>query len=100
MSQLKKHVTVKKAIEYVSKHPQWSQEPAGECPIWEHVTRQLFEHANNPDTRVVGSIGRATRAQKIILNRHTGTRRAGTHPAQKVDKKIHMRDLTGGSNDE
>lgn len=97
MAQLVKHKTIKQALEYVSNNPAWSSSNKMDCPAWEHVGRQLFEHANNPDSRVVGSIGRATRAQKIIMDRLTGTRRAGSHPAVRNENKLKFKDLTGGA---
>ena len=88
--------SVKEALEYVPKHPDWSGGTRVDSPVWESVARTLFELANNPDTRVVGSVNKAVRAQKVIMNRTTGTRRAGTHPAQRANHKLSMVDLTGG----
>ena len=91
-----KHKKIKQALEYVAAND-WSTESRIDAPVWEHVARALYEHANNPDQRVVGSIGRATRAQKIILERTAGTRRAGTHPAQRSKSTIKFKDMTGGA---
>lgn len=93
---LVKHKTVREALQYVAKNPEWSAESRVESPVWENVARVLFDLANNPDTRIVGAVNKAVRAQKIILDRTTGTRRAGTHPAQKTQKTISFTDLTGG----
>jgi len=89
-----KHKSVKQALEYVAAHPEYPDIAPLDMPIWELVSRNLFEIANNPDARVQGSMARATRAQKIILNRMTGTRRAGTKPAVRDEIKIIFNDLT------
>ena len=88
--------SIKEALDFVPKNPDWSGGTRVDSPVWESVARSLFDIANNPDTRVVGSVNKAIRAQKIILNRTTGTRRAGTHPAQRANVRLHMIDLTGG----
>jgi len=89
-----KHKTIKQALDYVGENPTWPTTPPLDMPVWEIVARNLFDIANTPDVRVVGSMARATRAQKIIMNRTTGTRRAGTHPAQRASKQIEFKDLT------
>lgn len=96
---LDRHKTVRQALQYVERHPEWPSEQVQQrldMPIWEMVARNLFDIANKPDTTVVGSMAKATKAQKIILDRLTGTRRAGTHPAVRNDKQIKIRDLTTG----
>ena len=97
---LAKHKSIRAALDYAAEHPDWSGGTRVDSPVWENVARLLFDHANNPDTRVVGAVGRAVRAQKIILDRTTGTRRAGTHPAQRSQLQLHMPDLTGGVDNE
>lgn len=92
---LSRHKTVRQALQYVEDNPEWPAQRL-DMPVWEFVARNLFEIANNPDTRVVGSLGRATRAQRIILDRLTGTRRIGTHPAVRSNKQILFTDLTAG----
>jgi len=96
----KKWRGIKDALEFVPKHPEWSGGSRVESPVWESIARQLFDYANNPDSRVVGSVNKSVRAQKIILDRTTGTRRAGTHPAQRANVKLNMVDLTGGGENE
>ena len=93
---LVKHKTVREALRYVEDNPEWPDKPTNEMPVWELIARALYEHANNPDASVVGSMARATRAQRIILYRTTGTRRTGTHPAQAGDRRIEFADLTAG----
>ena len=58
--------------------------------------RNLFQISNHPDTRIIGSINKSTKAQAIILNRTTGTRRAGTHPAVRNASQVNLKDLTAG----
>ena len=92
---LDRHKTIRQALEYVDRNPEWPPDNERlDMPIWEMVARNLFEHANTPNVQVIGSVGRAIRAQRIILDRLTGTRRVGTHPAVKSDKKIEFVDLT------
>jgi hypothetical protein len=94
---LAKHKTIKQALEYVDRNPEWPSDQVRqrlEMPVWELVARNLFDIANNPDSTVIGSVAKATRAQKIILDRLTGTRRAGTGPAVANAKKVVMADLT------
>ena len=93
---LDKHKTIREALQYVDRHPEWPAGARTDMKVWEFVARNLFDIANNPDTRVVGSVNKATRAQKIILDRLTGTRRAGTHPAVRQENKIDFVDLTIG----
>lgn len=97
MSPAKAVKSVRDALKYVADNPQWPAIPPLDMPVWEIVARNLYDIANSPDTRVVGSMAKATRAQKIILNRSTGTRRAGTHPAQRVNQGITFTDLTKGA---
>ena len=87
-----KHKTVKQALEHVVKHPE--QELTLDVPVYVHVASALFDIANKPDPKVRGAMARATRAQKIILDRMVGLRRAGTHPAVAKDDQIEFLDLT------
>jgi len=86
--------TIRQALQYVDDYPEWPDTARLDMPVWEFVARNLFEIANNPDTRVVGSLNKATRAQKIILDRLTGTRRSGTHPAVRNENALVFTDLT------
>jgi hypothetical protein len=91
-----KNKTVKEALEHVAKNPPEGFEPTVDKPAWELVCQVLFIHANGADPRIRGSVGRATRAQKLIFNRLTGRRRPGTHPAQVQAEEIDFVDLTVG----
>jgi len=86
--------TIRQALQYVDDNPDWPDTPRLDMPVWEMVARNLFDIANNPDTRVVGSMAKSTRAQRIILDRLTGTRRVGTHPAVRNSKQLNFVDLT------
>jgi hypothetical protein len=60
------------------------------------VCRNLFEIANRPDAGQRGSMSRANKARKMILDRLVGKRRAGSHPATRNEVPIEFVDLTGG----
>lgn len=88
-----KHRTVKEALEFVSKHPEPDRAPI-EMPVWELISRQIFEAAN-----VVGgsrvTMKRTATAQKLIFDRLAGKRKPGTHPAAaKTKRELKVRDLT------
>jgi hypothetical protein len=94
---LDRHKTVRQALQYVDRHPEWPDEnliARIDMPIWELVARNLFDKANHPDITKRGSLAEATRAQKIILNRLSGTRRMGTNPAVRKQNQITLTDLT------
>lgn len=88
-----KHRTVKEALEFVARHPQTTTPPI-EMPVWELISRQLFETANNVGGSAV-QMKRTATAQKIIFDRLAGRRKPGTHPAQaKQKRELKMVDLT------
>lgn len=94
---LDRHKTIRQALQYVEDNPEWPPDDKRlDMPAWEMVARNLFTHANSPDTRVMGSLRRATRAQRLILDRLTGTRRAGTAPASRHANAVSFTDLTAG----
>lgn len=98
MALLKGHKTVRQALNFISLHPHWPSDDAQarlDMPVWELVCRNLFDIANYPDTANAASLARATRAQKLILDRLTGTRRMGTSPAVRNSKTLELLDLTG-----
>ena len=96
VTELKKHKTVYEALKYVSEHSTPSTEDPIQMPVHEAVARKLFTIANSPDPRVRGSEARATRAQKIILDRLVGRRAPGTAPAQSEADELEFHDLTQG----
>ena len=88
-----KHRTVKEALEYVSRHPEPSTVPI-EMPIWELISRQLFEKSEHVGGSAV-QMKRTATAQKIIFDRLAGKRKPGTHPAAaKQKRELKIRDLT------
>ncbi|QYC53820.1 hypothetical protein SEA_EUGENEKRABS_50 [Microbacterium phage EugeneKrabs] len=91
---LDRHKTIRQALSYVDRYPDWPDVERLDMPIWELVSRNLFDIANHPNVRVRGSMVKATRAQKILLDRLTGTRRQGTNPAVRNSKSIKLLDLT------
>lgn len=88
------HVTVEQALKLVATHPEPATDVALDVPVHELVCRVLFEIANSPDVKVRGSMSRATKAQRMIMDRMVGTRRTGTHPAARKDTNIDFVDLT------
>lgn len=89
-----KHKSIRQALEYVANNPAPSSDSPIEMPVWELIGRSVFDIANKPDPRVRGAKARATRAQKILLDRLVGRRRPGTHPAQVENDEIEFLDLT------
>lgn len=88
--------TVREALQYVADYPQ----PLDDDVIMQHtgelIARTLFDIANKPDANVKGSLPRANKARKMIMDRLAGRRRAGTAPHQKTVVQLQMQDLTGG----
>lgn len=91
------NVTIPQALQYVADHPVPATDAPIEMPVWELVSRALFQIANSPDAKVAGSMTRATAAQKIIFNRLVGLRRPGSHPAARKAEGIDFVDLTAGA---
>lgn len=88
-----KHRTVKEALEYVARHPE-PELPPIEMPVWELISRQLFEKANQVGGSAV-QMKRTAAAHKIIFDRLAGKRKPGTHPAAaKGKRELKMVDLT------
>lgn len=87
--------SIRQALNYVANHPDPPEEPIN-TPVWELVCRNLFDIANSPNPKVRGSMGRANRAQTIIMDRMVGTRAPGTAPAKRVNDGLRFVDLTSG----
>lgn len=88
-----RHRSVKEALEYVARHPE-PELPPVEMPVWELISRQLYETAHNVGGTAV-AMKRTATAQKIIFDRLGGKRRPGTEPAAaKVKRELQIRDLT------
>lgn len=89
-------VTIRQALQQVADFPQMVDDDMLQKPVYELVARSLFDIANRPDVSVRGSMGRANKARKLILERMVGRRRAGSHPATREIIQVDFIDLTGG----
>ena len=92
-------VSIRQALQYVADNPEFDPEETLEMKTWEHIGHALFEIANSPNVNVRGSQKKASQAQRIILNRLVGTRRAGSHPVAREREGITFHDLTAGALD-
>ena len=91
-----KPVTVRQALQQVADYPVPLDDVVIDKPVHELVARTLFDIANHPDAAVRGSMTRANKARRMILDRLVGRRRAGSHPATRTPINIEFVDLTGG----
>ena len=92
-----KQVSIRDALQYVADHPEQIDDEIIQAPVHELICRNLFEIANRPDGNTRGSMARANRARKMILDRLVGKRRSGSHPATRVEVVIDFVDLTAGA---
>lgn len=90
-----KHVSVRQALHKVADYPVMLEEDVLQVPAHELVSRTLFDIANRPDPMVRGSMTRANKARKILMDRLVGRRRAGTHPATRNHVAVEFIDMTG-----
>lgn len=92
-----KTVGIREALQRVADDPVMADDTEViQLPAHELVCRNLFEIANQPDANQRGSLMRANKARKLIMDRLVGKRRAGSHPATKTKVEIDFIDLTGG----
>jgi hypothetical protein len=91
-----KGVTIKQALQQVADYPAMLDDEIIQKPVHELVCRTLFDIANRPDASQRGSMTRANKARKMILERLVGKRRAGSHPATRNTSEVEFVDLTGG----
>lgn len=89
-------VSIRDALQRVADTASDEPDVVLDVRVHELVCRTLFQLANSADQRAKGSMARATRAQRIILNRMAGTRKPGTHPAARAQAGIEFIDLTKG----
>lgn len=89
-----KAVSIRQALQAVADNPVMETDEVIQVHVHELVCRALFEIANRPDASVRGSMARANKARKMILDRLVGKRRAGSHPATRSDIPIEFEDLT------
>lgn len=92
-------VTIRQALQQVADYPVMIDDDMLAKPVYELVARSLYDIANRPDAGVRGSMARANKARKMILDRLVGKRRAGSHPATRNAVSIDFIDLTGGELD-
>lgn len=93
---MSKSVTIKDALQRVADYPTVMTDEIIQLPVHELVCRTLFDIANRPDASQRGSMTRANKARKMILERLVGKRRAGSHPATRNEVPLEFHDLTGG----
>jgi hypothetical protein len=91
-----KQVTIRQALQQVADYPGMVDDNLLTKPTHELMARALFEIANSPSPSVRGSMTRANKARKMILDRMAGKRRAGTKPLSGQASQLEFLDLTGG----
>lgn len=89
-------VTIRQALQHVADYPNPVDDEVINMHVHELVARSLFDIANRPDQAIRGSMTRANRARKMILDRMDGRRRSGTSPAARGGTPLDYIDLTGG----
>jgi hypothetical protein len=89
--------TVRQALQHVADYPQPVDDEVITMHTGELIARTLYDIANKPDAEVRGSLTRANRARKMIMDRLAGRRRAGTAPHLKQRVSLNIKDLTGGA---
>lgn len=94
MGSVRRTTTILEALEYVAAHPNGVD--TIDTPVWELVGRSLYDIANKPDPKVRGSLARATKAQKILLDRMVGRRKPGSAPISGEAEGLDFHDLTMG----
>lgn len=88
-----KHVTIQQALQHVADNPTLDTDELIQVHTHELIARALFQIANTADVDVRGSMTRANRAHRMILDRLVGKRRAGSHPASRQDIPLEFIDL-------
>lgn len=95
-----KHMTVRQALQHVADNPVPLETDQTQIPVYESISRVLWTIANSGNSEVRGSMARANKAKRMIMNRLVGKRRTGTMPARKQQTTIEFVDLTGKALDE
>ncbi len=88
--------SIRQALQRVVDYPNPVDDEWLTKPVHELVCRSLFQIANSGNADVRGSMARANKARKMIMDRLDGKRRAGTPPVSKTGVEITFLDLTGG----
>lgn len=94
-----KHVTIRQALQNVADNPVLGTDVLLEVKAHELICRNLFEIANRAEAANKGSMTRANKARKMILDRLVGRRRPGSHPATRQTVTLDFVDLTKGALD-
>jgi hypothetical protein len=89
-------LTVREALQHVADYPQPVDDEVIRMHTGELIARTLYDIANKPDANVRGSMARANKARRLIMNYLAGRRRVGTAPHVKQVVSLKMNDLTGG----
>ena len=89
-------LTVREALQYVADYPVPVDDEVITMHTGELLARTLYDIANKPDANVRGSMARANKARRLIMNYLAGRRRTGTAPHVKTAVTLQMQDLTGG----
>lgn len=87
--------TVRQALQHVADYPGVVDDDVLSMHTGELIARTLFDIANKPDVNERGSMARANKARKMIFDRLSGKRRAGTGPRMEQEQLLTMRDMTG-----
>jgi hypothetical protein len=90
-----KIVTIRQALQQVADNPTLKTDMLLDLPVYELVSRSLFEIANGAQLSERGSLNRANIARNMIFNRLVGRRRAGSHPATQAKVELEFVNLTG-----
>lgn len=90
-----KSMPIRQALQNVADYPVMVDDDVLQKPVHELVARTLFDIANRPDATERGSLGRANKARKLILDRLVGKRRPGSHPATRTGTELEFIDMTG-----
>jgi hypothetical protein len=92
-----KTVTIRQALQHVVDNPQPKTDVMLDLPVYELVSRTLFEIANGVRVDDRSTMARANVARTMIFNRLVGRRKPGSHPATRTKASIDFHDLTGGA---
>jgi hypothetical protein len=88
--------TVREALQHVADYPAPLDDEVIMMHTGELIARTLYDIANKPDVNERGSMARANKSRRLIMNYLAGRRRAGTDPHHKPVVQLQMNDLTGG----
>jgi len=92
-----KHATVKESLEATARTDRPMPDEWIQVPVHELVSLTLWSIANPASISTRGAVTKASKAQKMILDRIVGTRRPGTNPAARAEEAIEFIDLTEGA---